>query len=275
VSNFDLRVISLGAGVQSSAMYWLADAEVIGPKPDVAIFADTQQEPYWVYETLDHIMHNGTIPVHIATAGDIGDAIRISATGVGTRAATLPFWVRGGDGKEAPGRRQCTREYKVDVVKRAIREILGVSKGERAAGRFRVEQWIGISMDEAHRAKPHPIRWISNVWPLLFDRPMRRGDCLAWMKAQGHPIPKKSACIMCPYRKTIEYARWREEEPELFAKACALDSLARDTPRLREQRFVSRLLVPLDEIPTVKELEGDDSEQIDLFGNECEGMCGV
>jgi hypothetical protein len=281
VSDFDLRVLSLGAGVQSSTLYWLADAGVIGPKPDVAIFADTQQEPPWVYDTLDYIMHNGTIPVHVTTAGDIGEALESGVNNTGQRFAALPFWMSS-EGVTTPGRRQCTREYKIDVIIKETRRLLGYGKGERIAGKATAESWIGISIDEAHRAKPSRNKWITHRWPLLFDRPMRRGDCLAWMKAQGHPIPKKSACLMCPFRKTIEYARWREEEPELFDRAVKFDHLIRSTGtmssggnRMKNEQFVSRLLVPLDEIPTVKELEGDDSEQIDLFGNECEGMCGV
>ena len=50
---FDLRAISLGAGVQSSAMYLMACEGEFGKLPDVAIFADTQSEPPWVYEHLD------------------------------------------------------------------------------------------------------------------------------------------------------------------------------------------------------------------------------
>ena len=34
---FDLRVISLGAGVQSTALYRMAVMEIVGPKPDFAI----------------------------------------------------------------------------------------------------------------------------------------------------------------------------------------------------------------------------------------------
>ena len=37
-----LRVISLGAGVQSSVMALMAAKGEIGPMPDCAIFADTQ-----------------------------------------------------------------------------------------------------------------------------------------------------------------------------------------------------------------------------------------
>ena len=44
--DYDLRILSLGAGVQSSALYRMAVMGEIGPKPSYAIFADTKNEPY-------------------------------------------------------------------------------------------------------------------------------------------------------------------------------------------------------------------------------------
>jgi hypothetical protein len=41
LDNPQIRVISLGAGVQSSVLALMADQEILGPRPDVAIFADT------------------------------------------------------------------------------------------------------------------------------------------------------------------------------------------------------------------------------------------
>ena len=44
-----LRVLSLGAGVQSSTLALMASRGEIGPMPDCAIFADTGAEPAKVY----------------------------------------------------------------------------------------------------------------------------------------------------------------------------------------------------------------------------------
>ena len=51
--DFDFTYLSLGAGVQSSALLVLACTDDRVPKPDVAIFADTGDEPAWVYEYLE------------------------------------------------------------------------------------------------------------------------------------------------------------------------------------------------------------------------------
>jgi hypothetical protein len=274
----DLRHISLGAGVQSTAMYLMALDGELTPKPDVAIFADTQQEPPWVYENLWRLANEGgdRIPIHVATGGDLGEAIQRKVGGKKGRFASVPFWVMGKDGREAPGRRHCTREFKIDVVKRAVRTLLGLAPGQHAT-KFRVEEWIGISVDEVTRAKPSRYKWIVTRHPFLFDRPMRRYQIHNWLNRRGWPVVDKSACIQCPWRSATEYARWRIEEPELFERACRWDELIRDGTRagLKSPQFISRLLIPLRDLPPIEELEKRDDSQLNLFENECEGMCGV
>lgn len=278
-TEYDLKVISLGAGVQSSTLYRLSALGEIA-RYDVAIFADTQQEPPHVYAQLDRLErdHGDVIPIVRASAGDLGAAIREGVNSTGGRFASVPFWVKGADGRATPGRRQCTREYKIDVVKREVRRLLGLKPGERAAGRFRVLEAVGISLDEADRAKPSRYSWIKTTWPLLLERPMRREDCIGWHKKHGFSVPGKSACIFCPYTQTREWLRRRREEPEVFAQAVEWDEFIRSTGTMRGmtgQQYVSRLLIPLRELPEPEADEKLADDQLDLFGNECEGMCGV
>lgn len=49
-----IRVLSLGAGVQSTTLALLA-VEGVLPKPDAAVFADTGWEPRRVYDHLDRL----------------------------------------------------------------------------------------------------------------------------------------------------------------------------------------------------------------------------
>ena len=51
--NANSRVISLGAGVQSSVMALMAAKGELTPMPEAAILTDTQWEPKDVYEHLD------------------------------------------------------------------------------------------------------------------------------------------------------------------------------------------------------------------------------
>jgi hypothetical protein len=260
VGSPDVVILSLGAGVQSSTLYRMAALGELDKVPDYAIFADTKQEPHWVYENLDSLEkdHGNAIPIIRATAGDLGEAIVKGVNTTGGRFASVPFWVKRPDGTEAPGGRQCTREYKIDVVKKAVRELLGLKP-------------------RAHRMKPSRYGWVHTRWPLI-ELMMSRQACKWWLEERGYPVPGKSACVFCPYRRLAEYARWREEEPELFDQACRMDDLIRSSGTMkgmRGQQFILRTLVPLREVPPVSELNGDGPHQMDLFGEECEGMCGV
>ena len=273
-----MRVLSLGAGVQSTALYRMFVKGELPYTVDYAIFADTQAEPPHVYETLESLERWGNIPIRVSTAGSLLDAVEKAAGGGRGRFASVPFWVEGSDGRPALGRRHCTREHKIDVVKREIRSLLGLKPGARAAGRYNVEQSIGISLDEAQRAKPSRDKWIKCRWPLLTDKPLRREEIKRWLESNGFPIPGRSACTFCPYRRPVEYATWRETSPDLFAEACRVDDLIRANGPLRgmkREQYIWRELKPLRELPPLEELEAKDESQPDLFGNECEGMCGV
>lgn len=272
----DLRVLSLGAGVQSSALYLMAIDGEFESCPDVAIFADTQQEPPWVYENLHRLHETGgdTIPIHIATSGDLGDHVQNATDHFGDRFASVPFWVEANDGTPSPGRRQCTREFKIDAIKRHVRRLLGLRKGQRAAGRFQVEEWVGISLDEVIRAKPSRYSWIITRWPFLLDKPMRRWEIERYLSRRGWGEIKKSACVFCPYRSDAEWLRWKHDEPEVFEDACAWDDHIRENGSgMNRLQYVSRTLKPL-RLLSEDDIDDDDG-QVDLFGNECEGMCGV
>jgi hypothetical protein len=57
-----LRVLSLGAGVQSTTLALMAAHGEIGPMSDCAIFADTGWEPSAVREHLAWLMSAGVLP---------------------------------------------------------------------------------------------------------------------------------------------------------------------------------------------------------------------
>lgn len=274
VTEVDLRVISLGAGVQSTAMYLMACEGLLVPRPSLAIFADTHVEPQYVYRHLEWLEREfgHIIPIRRVSAGSLLDAVTRACRGDEGRFAALPFWVRGNDGREAPGRRQCTREYKIDPILKGIRTELGLKKGQHAAGKFRVEQWIGISKDEERRAKPARF-WVESRWPLLHDVPMRRNECIEWMAGRGYPIPGRSACTFCPWRTLDEFRTLREDEPEAFDQAVMVDNLIRMRGPLKGMtrlQYVHRSLRPLKDI--IEDPDWED-RQLGLFGDECAGTC--
>lgn len=270
----DLRTISLGAGVQSTTLYLMAVRGEIGPKPDAAIFADTQAEPPWVYEHLDRLErdHGASLPIHRVTIGDIVE-FSFRKGGEGRRSPRPPVFLRGKDGKAGMMPRQCTQTFKVEPFERAAKNLLGLKPRQRFAGRYTVEVWIGISTDEAHRMKPARTQGFVSRWPLI-ERRMSRGDCMNWLRRSAFDVPGKSACYFCPFHSNRTWLNLKRNAPETFELAAIYDD------RLRTDRlngvvgvpFLHRSLRPLREVDlNENQLElGDDG-----WGNECEGRCGV
>lgn len=267
----DLRTISLGAGVQSTTLYLMAVRGEIGPCPDAAIFADTQAEPPWVYEHLDRLErdHSATIPIHRVTMGNLAEVALRGKRGV--RIPRLPVFVKNPDGSRGMMRRQCTLSFKIEPIKTKSRQLLGLQKGQRLAGRYVVEEWVGISTDEAHRMKPSRFKGFVSRWPLI-EMGMSRNDCITWLKDNGFDVPGKSACVFCPFHSDATWRALKVDHPGVFAQAVAFDEAARAHGLfgVKGVPFLHKSLKPLGEVDF-----GQDQLDLDGFGNECEGRCGV
>lgn len=264
-----LRVLSLGAGVQSSTLALMIAAgelELI----NCAVFADTQSEPEAVYRHLDWLERQLPFPVHRVTAGSLREQIMAATKGEARMDARPPFFVSDGGMLN----RQCTQDYKLIPILRKVRELIGLKPRERAPKTPTVEQWIGISLDEAMRMKPSRLPYIVHRWPLI-ERRMTRVDCLAWLKVRGYPIPPKSACTFCPYHDDALWRDMRANDPVSFADALAVDRAIRNGlpgARKHAQWFLHVSRKPLDEVDF---RTAEEAGQGRLFANECEGMCGV
>lgn len=264
-STVRLRAISLGAGVQSTTMALMAAHGEIGPMPDCAIFADTGWEPAKVYAHLSWLTTPGLLPfpIHIVSAGNLRDDAVARSNTTGGRFAAVPWFTLSPRGKQGMGRRQCTKEYKLRPIQKKVVQLLG--GGHPRGG---CELWIGISMDEAIRKKPSYVRYIESRFPLL-DAGMTRKHCLDWLWAKGYPRPPRSACIGCPYRSNEE---WRRLTPPEFDDAVAVDAAIRRQPGMHSEQFMHRKLVPLDQVDLSTP---EERGQLNLFLNECEGLCGL
>lgn len=249
-----LNIISLGAGVQSSTMALMAAHGEITPMPDCAIFADTQAEPKSVYTWLDWLEKQLPFPVHRVSKGNLASDLIENVNSDGGTFSAIPFYFDGG-----MGRRQCTKEYKLIPLQRKARSLGALTKHP-------VTVWIGISTDEAHRMKPSRVQYIINKWPLL-EIGVSRDDCFDWMRIKGYPTPPKSACVFCPYSKDQQYRNMKLENGADWELAKTVDAAAN-----KRSQYVHRSLLPLDQVDF---RTAEDAGQLSMFGNECEGMCGV
>lgn len=272
-----MNIISLGAGVQSSTMALMAAHGEITPMPKCAIFADTQDEPQSVYTWLDWLEKQLPFPVHRVTAGKLSDAVttlreRKDKNGFWAKACIPAYTLGTDDNSRGIAPRQCTYTYKVEILDKTSRKLAEIKRGQKTVG---VTQWMGISLDETHRMKTPRNSWQAFRYPLV-DLRMKRSDCLRWMEKQNYPTPPRSACVYCPYHSDREWRRLRDEEPKEFAKAVAFEKTYQAArARIYSTKTVPYLhnsRVPLDQVDF--STDEDHGQQV-MFGNECEGMCGV
>ena len=276
-----LRVLSLGAGVQSSTLALMIEHGEL-PQIDAAIFADVKGEPKKVYEWLEYLKTKITsYPIHIVSWRDLKQDILDAAKGE-YKAFTAPFYTKNTvTGKKGLLRRQCTADYKIKPVIQEIRRLLGLKKGEKRKAGTQVDLLMGISKDEIVRMRKNQLNYINNVYPLV-DKNMTRKDCIEWMEDNFYPTPPRSACTFCPYHSNKEWLDIKNGDPEEWKEVVAMDRAIRNQERFKEKNkdqevideiFLHRSCKPIDEVDFENEKNKD---QLDFeFGilNECEGMC--
>lgn len=271
MSSFPIRVLSFGAGVQSTTLLRMMIHGEIEPVTH-AVFSDTGWEPRAVYvhmETMRAEAEAAGIQFHIVRNGNI----REDTLNPDKRFASMPVHVINRQGDAALGRRQCTSEYKLKPLVAKQRELADLLPGQRCKER-RITSVIGISWDEVQRMKEPLFPWIVNEYPLI-DRRLTRADCLAWNDRHGYARPPRSSCIGCPFHSNKE---WRDirDSPEDWADAVAFDEAIRQEPiasRMFEGRaYLHPARIPLKDVDIRSE---EERGQLSMFDMECEGMCGL
>lgn len=273
------RILSLGAGVQSSTLALMMAHGELEPA-DHAVFADTGDEPDAVYEWLDFL--EGEIaqaphpfPIHRVRKGLLSldsTTPRVSMrSGNVYLAPMVPAHTLNPDGKKGMSYRQCTRNHKITPIQQAARKLADVPRGP---DRVYVHMLIGISTDEIVRMKASQVDWIEHVYPLI-DAGMSRTDCLEWFDARGYDRPPRSACVYCPYRSDKEWAELKANDPKGFQAAVEYEEdlqwAYEQTDTLDAVPYLHQSLVPLSEV----EFDEDDDNDGVGFNAECEGMCGL
>jgi hypothetical protein len=265
-----LRVLSLGAGVQSSTVAIMAARGDLGAMPDCAIFADTGAEPQGVYDYLDYLVGILPFPVHIVSSGNL--RTQLVTPGQKTNGRP-PMFIRNRDGSIGMTRRQCTGDFKIDPIMKKVRELIGLQRGQHGPKSPVVEQWIGISTDEIVRVKRARLRFVHNRHPLIEAR-MSRQACLGYLTERQYRLPPKSACTFCPFHSDTMWRDMKENDPASFEDACIVDQALRDNQTVGIGiPYLHRSCRPLREIDFSN---AEDRGQGALgFTVECEGMCGV
>jgi hypothetical protein len=210
------HIFSCGGGVQSTACLVLAAQGVIPYRTFVfANVGDNAEDPRtlrYITEVLKpYAAEHGIEWVDVqrrrrdGTPVDLYDELHRPI-----RSVDIPVRMANG----APGRRNCTTYFKIKPVAKWIKKhhpgcVLGK----------------GISADEFHRATPsREGDGYSSAYPLI-ELGHNRRDCLRLVAEAGLPQPPKSSCWFCPYKTTDQWTLMRQERPELFGKAAALEEM--------------------------------------------------
>jgi len=265
LSDKPVRILSLGAGVQSSTIVLMMHKGEL-PPADAAIFADTGAEPKRTYQWLDWLTREvaGTLPVVRSMFKDgLTKGIEGAVDGSRTRCAPPPFFTTGG----GQVRRHCTGDFKIDEIKRTARRIFPDAQSRGLV------QIIGFSTDESTRCFVPDAQYIRNEYPLI-DLGMSRRECMRWCVLHDYPMPPRSACVYCPYRSNWEWREMREACPDDWAEACRVDALIRKgLPGFRETPFVHRSLAPLAEADLRDEAEKVGQSFMWPNRLKCHGLC--
>jgi hypothetical protein len=267
--------LSLGGGLQSSVIAeMIAEGELL--PVDVVLFADTGDEPDYVYQQVRYLKDRlGNIPLETVDNGNMIDDI-IQSKG---RFASIPVYTMS-DGSVGRLRRQCTREYKITPIEKRVRGILlerGLAKQNSAGAIYinddvEVDVLLGITLDEAQRMKHNRNKKFTNTYPLI-DRMMTRHDCMLWLQKRGLLIPRKSSCLICPYHND-EYWRWlKDERPSDWDHVVKIDAHLRRgdfAARADGEMYLHRQCKPLPDIDLSTQQDHGQKEMFD----ECEtGYC--
>jgi hypothetical protein len=272
-TNYPIRVLSFGAGVQSTTLLRMMIAGEIEPATHV-VFADTGWEPAAVYDHLQVMRSEAEaagMEFHIVSAGNIREDALDPSHGFNS----VPVHMVNLDGQPAMGRRQCTNEYKLKPLLAKQRQIAGLAKGQRCK-EHRITTVIGISWDEMQRMRNPAFPWIVNEYPLV-DRRITRQNCFDWHRARGIALPPRSACIGCPFHSNAEWRHMKMSDPVSWQDAVEFDDAIRSRSEVADRMFQGRAFlhparIPLSQVDLRNE---EDLGQLSMFDMECEGMCGL
>lgn len=283
----EFNVLNLGAGVQSTALYLKFLRGELPWKLDAAIFADTQEEPGAVYRHLEWLKSLGGPPILIGTAGKLGDDLMNGTNSTGQRFASIPAFTTP-DGGQTIGqtKRQCSKEYKTEVIGKVLRrEILGLQPRRSPKKGILVRQFIGISLDEAGRAVrmernvPAP-KYIKRHFQLI-DALETRSNCVTYLADKVPHETPRSACVNCPYHSDWEWHKQKTTDPEGWARSIEIDTALRTTGcranrDMDQTMYLHRSCKPLELVQLDTTPPSPRAVQLPMnFAAECEGVCGL
>ena len=244
-----LQIWSSGGGTQSTAIAVLILQGKL-PKPDYAFIADTGRETEETWEYLNRWTNPALAQIGLEVERLRPDSTPEIFNSKGTMLIPAFFT------EDAKASNFCSAYWKRDFVKRiAVQRKL-----------VPAVNWLGISTDEMRRVgTPRAKNWQLR-YPLIFDCPTSREQCVKLIADYGWPKAPKSSCWMCPNRRDAQWIHLRDNRPEEFAKAIEFD---RELRERKQDAFLHESRTPL-ELVVLQEKRGNENGQLALCDSgEC------
>ncbi|MFD6434304.1 phosphoadenosine phosphosulfate reductase [Streptomyces venezuelae] len=268
-SSEELRSFSYGGGWQSTAALVLAARGELDYRTFLmANVGDDSEHPgtlrYLKHYALPYAAEHGIEMIvldRIMKRTGERRTLYEDLTRPGSRSLKIPVRMSNG----APGTRSCTASFKIKVIGDELKRRGATAERPATVG-------IGISLDEIERANKRRCEPHERIEYPLLERGIRRIDCARIIRSAGLPLPPKSACWFCPFKRPESWHDMRRTEPDLFAKACQLEDLLNERRDLlgKDHVYLTRFGQPLRKaIP-----EGVDTLPLDEFDTGCDsGWC--
>ena len=248
-----MKILSFGAGMQSTALALMSCQNATVESPvfplvpvyDDVVFCDLGMEPPWVMKQVEFTrraceeagIHFTVLksPLHEDFMQNFGERRTIS----------IPWWTVKEDGHKSRMPRNCTLDYKVNVISKYVRwELLGYKKGQRLREEDKKahEMHMGFSYEEKRRCKESPNPMFINRFPLV-DMQLVRADNYAYIRDVWGLETKASACTFCPFHRNYFFQYLKENEQEEYRRLIEVDELLRvknPKPPMDSDLFISR-----------------------------------
>ena len=256
-----MKILSCGAGMQSTALALISCANKLiqdgkanefnftyeerVPIYDAVMFCDLGLEPAWVYSQVRFIEEAckwAGIPFYVLKSDLYED---YSKNFGNSRVVSIPFWSIDENGKKGKMMRNCTLDYKINIMQKFAREhLFGYAKGQRTKPEDikAHEMHLGFSKEEERRCKENPHKMFVNKFPLC-DMGLTRADNYAYIKDVWGLETKASACCFCPFHTNYFFGYIKKNNKEEYEKTVVFDQMLEEqqpNTKIRSELFISK-----------------------------------
>ena len=215
-------MVSYGGGANSTAL--LIGLHQHRIPVDLILFADTGAEhphTYAYLEVMDSWLKDHGMPPITRVYKTTRDGKRLTLEDECLQSCSLP--------SIAYGFKRCSLKHKIGPQEKfcnnypPCREVWASGK--------KVVKFIGYDAGEHYRSDKVLLRDLADPkyskWYPIMEWGWDREACIRAIEAAGLPQPGKSSCFFCPSMKPDEITALREQHPDLFRRALALEDNAR------------------------------------------------